>query len=94
MDAVTTEKLKLAQRFRNENKIDEAEDIFREYWETTPEAFSEFNKTTFSWILYNKYIKNNDNLDEKVPTYLSTDARRPTVPPFTAATMPDRQDLS
>ena len=38
--------------------------------------------------------QNNDNLDEKVPTYLSTDARRPTVPPFTAATMPDRQDLS
>ncbi len=64
MDAVTKEKLKLAQRFKKENKIDEAEDIYREYWETSPEDFSEFDKTTFSWILYNKYIKNNEDLDE------------------------------
>ena len=64
MDVVTKEKLKLAQRFRKENKNDEAEEIFREFWEKSPEDFSEFNKTTFSWILYNKYIKNNDNLDE------------------------------
>ena len=30
MDAVTKEKLKLAQRFKKENKIDEAEEIFKE----------------------------------------------------------------
>ena len=64
MDAVTKEKLKLAQRFKKENKNDEAEEIYREYWETSPEAFSEFDKTTFSWILYNKYIKDNDDADE------------------------------
>lgn len=66
MDAVTKEKLKLAQRFRKENRNDEAEDIFREFWQTSPKDFSEFNKTTFSWILYNKYIKNNENIDEIV----------------------------
>ena len=64
MDAVTKEKLKLAQRFKKENKTDEAEDIYREYWQISPEGFSEFDKTTFSWILYNKYIKNNEDLDE------------------------------
>ena len=64
MDAVTKEKLKLAQRFKKENKIDEAEEIYREFWEKTPEGFSEFDKTSFSWLLYNKYIKNNENLDE------------------------------
>ena len=64
MDAITREKLKLAQRLKKENKIDEAEDIYREYWETSAQDFSEFDKTTFSWVLYNKYIKNNDNLDE------------------------------
>lgn len=64
MDVVTKEKLKLAQRFKKENKIDEAEEIYREYWETSQEDFSEFDKTTFSWILYNKYIKNNEDIDE------------------------------
>jgi tetratricopeptide (TPR) repeat protein len=64
MDAVTREKLKLAQRFKKENKTDEAEDIYREYWQTNPEDFSEFDKTTFCWILYNKYIKNNEDVDE------------------------------
>ena len=64
MDAVTKEKLKLAQRFKKENKIDEAEEIFREFWQSNPQDFSEFDKTTFSWILYNKYIKNNEDLDE------------------------------
>ena len=64
MDAVTKEKLKLAQRFKKENKTDEAEEIYREYWETSQEDFSEFDKTTFSWILYNKYIKNSEDLDE------------------------------
>ena len=64
MDAVTKEKLKLAQRFKKENKTDEAEAIYREYWETSQEDFSEFDKTTFSWILYNKYIKNSEDLDE------------------------------
>ena len=64
MDAVTKEKLKLAQRYKKENKIDEAEDIFREFWEKSPEGFSEFDKTSFSWILYNKYIKNNEDVDE------------------------------
>ena len=64
MDAVTKEKLKLAQRFKKENKIDEAEEIFKEYWEKSPQDFSEFDKTSFSWILYNKYIKNNEDIDE------------------------------
>ena len=64
MDAITREKLKLAQRLKKENKIDEAEDIYREYWETSAQDFSEFDKTTFSWVLYNKYIKNNDDLDQ------------------------------
>lgn len=64
MDAVTKEKLKLALRFKKENKNDEAEAIYREYWETSSEDFSEFDKTTFSWILYNKYIKNNEDIDE------------------------------
>lgn len=64
MDAVTKEKLKLAQRFKKENKIDEAEDIYKEYWETTPEGFSEFDKTSFCWLLYNKYIKDNEDIDE------------------------------
>ena len=57
MDAVTKEKLKLAQRFKKENKIDEAEEIYREFWDKNPDDFSDFDKTTFSWILYNKYIK-------------------------------------
>ena len=52
------------RRFKKENKIDEAEEIYREYWETSQEDFSEFDKTTFSWILYNKYIKNNEDIDE------------------------------
>ena len=64
MDAVTKEKLKLAQRYKKENKTDEAEEIFREFWEKSPEGFSEFDKTSFSWILYNKYIKNSENVDE------------------------------
>ena len=64
MDAVTKEKLKLALRFKKENKIDEAEAIYREYWQTSSEDFSEFDKTTFSWILYNKYIKDNEDVDE------------------------------
>lgn len=64
MDAVTKEKLKLAQKFKRENKTDEAEAIFREFWEKSPQGFSEFDRTSFSWILYNKYIKNNDDIDE------------------------------
>lgn len=64
MDVVIKEKLKLAQRFKKENKTEEAEEIYREYWETSQEEFSEFDKTTFSWILYNKYIKNNEDLDD------------------------------
>lgn len=64
MDVQTKEKLKLAQRFKKENKIDESEEIYREYWEKSPEDFSEFDKTTFSWILYKKYIKDNENLEE------------------------------
>lgn len=68
MDAVTKEKLKLALRFKKENKNDEAEAIYREYWETSSEDFSEFDKTTFSWILYNKYIKNNEDIDEILET--------------------------
>ncbi len=66
MDAVTKEKLKLAQRLKKENRTDEAEDIYKQYWETSQEDFSEFDKTTFSWILYNKYIKNNEDVDEIV----------------------------
>ena len=77
MDAVTKEKLKLAQRFKKENKIDEAEEIYREYWETSQEDFSEFDKTTFSWILYNKYIKNNEDVDEIVEaTELITELKK------------------
>lgn len=68
MDAVTKEKLKLAQRFKRENKIDESEEIYREFWQTNAEDFSEFDKTTFAWILYNKYIKNNEDLDEILET--------------------------
>lgn len=64
MDAVTKEKLKLAQRFKKENKIDEAEAIYKEFWEKSPEGFTEFDKNNFSWLLYNKYIKNNENVDE------------------------------
>lgn len=66
MDAVTKEKLKLAQRLKKENRTDEAEEIYREYWEKSPQDFSEFDKTSFSWILYNKYIKNNEDADELI----------------------------
>lgn len=64
MDAVTKEKLKLALRFKKENRIDEAEEIYREFWEKTPEGFTEFDKTSFCWLLYNKYVKDNEDLDE------------------------------
>lgn len=41
------------------------------------QAFEDFSKDIRSFM-----DANHDYLDEKVPTYLSTDLRRPTVPPF------------
>ena len=44
------------------------------------QTFEDFSKDISSFMNLN-----NDNLDEKVPTYLSNDLRRPTIPSFTAA---------
>ncbi len=52
------------------------------------QRFEDFSKDILSFM-----DRHHDQLDEKVPAYLSNDLKRPTIPPFTAAST-IRSDLS